>query len=205
MGRHGHDDAQPADVGVGALVSEWAECDAIGFDEVAGGLVTLRPWEPADVSFVYDACQDLEIQRWTNLPSPFRASDAVALLQFSTTLRERGTAALFAIVSTDQGELLGAVSLRDVEREEGRASIGYWVAVEARGRGVAMNAVAAASHWAFAALGVDEVYADVLHGNDASVRVLERCGFAPDGESSCAQRGVTQPSIRYTLRAPSSR
>jgi len=190
-------------------VSEWAEADAIGFDEVAAGPVTLRPWEPADVSFVYDACQDLEIQRWTNLPSPFRASDAVALLQFSTTLRERGTAALFAVASTDQGELLGAVSLRDIERDiqrdEGRASIGYWVAVEARGRGVATNAVEAASHWAFAALGVDEVYADVLHGNEGSVRVLERCGFAPDGESSCAQRGVTQPSIRYTLRATSSR
>lgn len=186
-------------------MSEWAEADAIGFDEVPAGPVTLRPWEPADVSFVYDACQDLEIQRWTNLPSPFRASDAVALLQFSTTLRERGTAALFAVVSTDQGELLGAVSLRDIERDEGRASIGYWVAVDARGRGVAMNAVAAASRWAFAALGVDEVYAEVLHGNDGSVRVLERCGFAPDGESTCAQRGVTQPSIRYTLRATSSR
>jgi RimJ/RimL family protein N-acetyltransferase len=185
-------------------VSEWAEPEPISFDPVAAGAVTLRPWEPADVSFVYDACQDFEIQRWTNLPSPFRASDAVALLQFSTTLRERGTAALFAITSTDQGELLGAISLRDIAQDEGRASIGYWVAVEARGRGVATSAVAAASHWAFDALGLDEVYADVLHGNDASVRVLERCGFASDGESSCAQRGVTQPSVRYTLRATSS-
>jgi RimJ/RimL family protein N-acetyltransferase len=189
-------------------MSEWAESDPIGFDPVAAGLVTLRPWEPADVSFVYDACQDTEIQRWTNLPSPFRASDAVALLQFSTTLRDRGTAALFAITSTDQGELLGAISLRDIERDGGRdssrASVGYWVSVEARGRGFASAAVGAAAAWAFDALGVAEVYADVLHGNDASVRVLERCGFAPDGDSSCAQRGVTQPSIRYTLRAPPS-
>jgi RimJ/RimL family protein N-acetyltransferase len=181
-------------------VTEWDDPDAISFDPVAAGPVTLRPWEPADVSFVYDACQDAEIQRWTNLPSPFRAADAVALLQFSTTLRERGTAALFAVTSTDQGELLGAVSLRDIEREEGRASIGYWIASEARGRGVAKAAVEAAARWAMDALGVGEVYADVLHGNEASVRVLERCGFAPDGESSCAQRGVTQPSIRYVLR-----
>jgi RimJ/RimL family protein N-acetyltransferase len=186
-------------------VSDWDATHAIGFDPVPAGPVTLRPWEPADVSFVYDACQDAEIQRWTNLPSPFRAADAVALLQFSTTLRDRGTAALFAITSTDQGELLGAVSLRDVERRdieqgEGRASIGYWIALEARGRGAATAAVEAAARWAFDTLGVDEVYADVLHGNDASVRVLERCGFAPDGESTCAQRGVTQPSARYVLR-----
>jgi RimJ/RimL family protein N-acetyltransferase len=182
-------------------VTDRDDPDAISFDPVAAGPVTLRPWEPADVSFVYDACQDAEIQRWTNLPSPFRAADAVALLQFSTTLRERGTAALFAVTSTDQGELLGAVSLRDIERKEGRASIGYWIASEARGRGVAKAAVEAAARWAMDALGVGEVYADVLPGNDASVRVLERCGFAPDGESSCAQRGVTQPSIRYTLRS----
>ena len=48
----------------------------IGFESIAAGAITLRPWEPADVSFVYDACQDPEIQRWTNLPSPFTASDA---------------------------------------------------------------------------------------------------------------------------------
>jgi len=172
----------------------------IGFDSVAGGAVTLRPWEPADVSFVYDACQDPEIQRWTNLPSPFKASDAIALLHLSSSLREEGKAALFAITSTDQGELLGAVSVRDIDRRRRHGLVGYWVAVEARGRGVATAAVRALASWALATLELDEVHADVLLGNAASARVLERCGFGSDGEGSCSQRGLSLPSTRYVLR-----
>ncbi len=173
---------------------------AIGFESIALGAVTLRPWEPPDVSFIFDACQDPEIQRWTNLPSPFRASDAIAMLHLSTSLRDEGKAALFAITSTDQGELLGAASVRDVDHRRRHALIGYWLAVEARRRGAATAAILALSPWAMTTLDLDEVYADVLHGNEASVRVLERCGFQPDGEGSCAQRGLALPSTRYVMR-----
>ena len=176
--------------------------NAIGFDSISAGGITLRPWEPPDVPFVYDACQDAEIQRWTNLPSPFRAADAIALLHLSTSLREEGKAALFAIASTDQGELLGAVSVREVDHRRRQALIGYWLAVEARGRGAATAAVAALSHWALTTLDLDEVYADVLQGNDASSRVLARCGFEAAGEGSCAQRGLALPSTRYVLESP---
>lgn len=173
----------------------------IAFDSIALGAVTLRPWEPPDVSFIFDACQDAEIQRWTNLPSPFRASDAIAMLHLSTSLRAEGKAALFAITSTDQGELLGAASVRDIDHRRRQALIGYWVSIEARCRGAATAAVTALSPWAMTALDLDEVYADVLHGNDASVRVLERCGFQADGEGSCSQRGLALPSTRYVLHA----
>jgi RimJ/RimL family protein N-acetyltransferase len=174
---------------------------SIGFDAVEGGAVTLRPWEPSDVSFVYDACQDPEIQRWTNLPSPFKAADAIALLHLSTSLREEGKAALFAITSTDQGELLGAASVRDVDHRRRQALIGYWLALEARSRGAATDAVDALSVWAFDGLDLDEVYADVLRGNDASTRVLERCGYEARAEGSCTQRGLALPSTRYVRRA----
>ena len=173
----------------------------IGFDSISGGAVTLRPWEPADVSFVYDACQDAEIRRWTNLPSPFRASDAIALLHLSTSLRDEGKAALFAITATDTGELLGAASIRDIDHRRRMALIGYWVAVEARRRGAATAAVAALSPWALSTLDVDVVYADVLQGNAVSARVLERCGYHADGEGSCTQRGLALPSTRYVLRS----
>ncbi len=172
----------------------------IGFESIAAGAITLRPWEPPDVSFVYDACQDPEIQRWTNLPSPFTASDAIALLHLSSSLREEGKAALFAIASTDQGELFGAVSVREVDHRRRQALIGYWVAVEARCRGAATHAVAALSPWAMATLDLDEVYADVLQGNEMSMRVLERCGYHADGEGSCTQRGLALPSTRYVFR-----
>ena len=175
---------------------------AIGFDSISAGAITLRPWEPPDVSFVHDACQDAEIQRWTNLPSPFRASDAIALLHLSTSLREEGKAALFAIASTDQGELLGAVSVREIDHRRRQALIGYWVAVEARRRGVATGAVDALSHWALTTLDLGEVYADVLQGNAASARVLERCGYRAHGEGSCTQRGLALPSTRYVRQSP---
>ena len=177
---------------------------SVGFDSISGGPVTLRPWEPADVSFVFDACQDPEIQRWTNLPSPFRAADSIALLHLSASLREEGKAALFAITSTDQGELLGAASVRDIDRRRRSGLIGYWIASEARGRGVATAAVHALSCWALSELGLDEVHADVLHGNDGSARVLERCGFVAEGEGSCSQRGLSLPATRYVLRAAST-
>ena len=49
-------------------------------------------------------------------------------------------------------------------------------------------------------LDLDEVYADVLQGNEMSMRVLERCGYHADGEGSCTQRGLALPSTRYVFR-----
>ena len=172
----------------------------IGFDAVAGGAVTLRPWEPADVSFVYDACQDPEIQRWTNLPSPFKAADAIALLHLSTSLREEGKAALFAITSTDQGELLGAASVRDVDHRRRQALIGYWLALEARHRGAATDAVVGALGLGARDARPRRGLRRRVRGNEASTRVLERCGYEARAEGSCTQRGLSLPSTRYVFR-----
>ena len=43
---------------------------------IEGGAVTLRPWDRRDTAFVFDACQDPDIQRWTHgadaVPRPRR-------------------------------------------------------------------------------------------------------------------------------------
>ena len=120
----------------------------IGSTSIAAGGLTLRPWEPADVAFVYHSCQDIEVQRWTPLPRPYTAGDAVRLLELSEAGRAENVAAHFAITATETGEVLGSIGLKDIDWDGGRAEAGYWVAPEARGRGVATLALRALVGWA---------------------------------------------------------
>lgn len=89
------------------------------------------------------------------------------------------------IISDDAGTLLGRLTLASVVRGAGQfCSLGYWVAREATGRGVATAAVGHALGIAFGELGLHRVQAETLLHNHASRRVLERhgfqrCGMAP--------------------------
>ena len=153
----------------------------IGNTSIAAGGLTLRPWERADVAFVYYACQDVEVQRWTPLPRPYTAGDAVRLLEVSEAGRAENVAAHFAITATETGEVLGSIGLKDIDWNGGRAEAGYWVAPEARGQGVATLALRALVSWAGQHLGIAEVKLLIAAGNRASERVAEQAGFARDG------------------------
>lgn len=73
--------------------------------------------------------------------------------------------------------LAGHVAL--IHREPPTWGLGYWLALEATGRGVATAAVGTILAFGHRELGVEEVLAGVTHGNDKSIAVLERLGFEP--------------------------
>lgn len=73
--------------------------------------------------------------------------------------------------------LVGHVGL--LHREPPKWGLGYWLAREATGQGIATAAVGALLAFGRRELGVEEVLAGVTHGNDKSIAVLERLGFAP--------------------------
>jgi len=58
--------------------------------------------------------------------------------------------------------------------------VGYWLFEDARGRGLATQAVRAVAGEVFAS-GLWRIEAHVRIGNDASERVLERAGFTREG------------------------
>ena len=66
-------------------------------------------------------------------------------------------------------------------RENGIAEIGYGVLEAFQGQGYATEAVHAACRWAFQHPDVKSLEAETDAGNAASQRVLEKCGFRPDG------------------------
>ncbi|MGP9694190.1 GNAT family N-acetyltransferase [Brachybacterium sp. AOP25-B2-12] len=80
------------------------------------------------------------------------------------------------------GELVGRIGLNAVVRGAFQsASLGYWVRQDRAGQGIATQAVRQVADLAFGAIGLHRLQAEVQVGNDASVRVLERCGFTEYG------------------------
>lgn len=161
-------------------------------------LVALRPPTLDDVDAVFDACQDVEIQRWTTVPRPYTRADAVAYVELCRWAWDQAVAAPFVVVdAADRRRLLGTIDLRHTGPAAGE--IGYWVAPWARRRGVAGRALALVRDWAVHELGKHVLTLQVYEGNDASARVAEVAGFHRAGEVVADQRGVGRRALLYTL------
>ena len=80
-------------------------------------------------------------------------------------------------------------------RENGVAEIGYGILEAFQGQGYATEAVRVACRWAFLHPDVRSLEAETDAGNAASQRVLEKCGFRPNGTFG-------EEGPRFTLGRP---
>lgn len=83
----------------------------------------------------------------------------------------------------EDGRYLGQVGFADFKRDmtpsiENIPEMGWIFAPHAQGQGYASEAVAAAMDWADETLGRQELVAIISHGNEPSIRLAERSGFA---------------------------
>lgn len=119
----------------------------------------LAPWEPArdPEFFTLDKQSELAGQ---------------AILDFNQEL-----SVPFLIVS-DRDEILGRITLNGIVRGALQSTaIGYWIRSDYAGQGHATHAVSQAIDYAFTALNLHRVQAEVLPENFGSQRVLERNRF----------------------------
>ncbi|MEU6346867.1 GNAT family N-acetyltransferase [Streptomyces sp. NPDC046977] len=145
----------------------------------------LRPFGPSDADAVRTACQDPEIPRWTSVPSPYTREHAEDFVGRICPEGWRDDLIYnFAVVTRDEGHLVGAMGLVRLERlhtAERQAELGYWTAKEHRGRGLTAEAAGAVVRWALRDLGVErlEWYAEA--GNHGSRAVALKAGFRMEG------------------------
>lgn len=107
------------------------------------------------------------------LPQPYHQSDAEAFIEATLAQVPPKT---FGI--TYQENLAGIISLKpqtDIHRHT--AELGYWVAEDFWGKGIATAAVAGIATYAFSSLKFHRLFAGLMANNFASARVLEKCGF----------------------------
>ena len=145
------------------------------------GDLTLRPPRPEDAQAVTAACQDAAIQRWVGVPSPYRREHAESWLASCAAQAESGEA-LTLLAEDGGGRLAGSFSLLELARGGGYGEIGYWVAPDARGRGVASRSVTLLRDWGAAALRLRTIEILVHRDNAPSRAVALRAGFADTRE-----------------------
>jgi RimJ/RimL family protein N-acetyltransferase len=133
----------------------------------------VRRWAQGDVAGLVSCCNDAEIARWLRFPQPYLSGHAQDFLERSESEWRVGRAYRLAITN-GRGDLVGAISLRPTG---GTARIGYWLAAEARGRGIATRAVETIYGWATRSFTFEEYLIFIDAQNVRSQAVARRAGF----------------------------
>jgi len=170
-------------------------------DGLSDGVVRLRLMADGDVPAIVEAVQDPEIPRWTRVPTPYGEDDARQWQRMAATGIRAGTDLATLVVDADNGRLLGAVGLHNLDPASGRCSAGYWVVASERGRGVAGRSLGLLCRYAFETLGVQRIELWIEPANAASLGVAEAVGFHREGllRSFMQIREVRRDMLMYSL------
>ncbi|MGH8129350.1 MAG: GNAT family N-acetyltransferase [Steroidobacteraceae bacterium] len=161
------------------------------------GSCIVRNWRDGDRDALLRFANNRRI--WRNLkdrfPHPYTAAEADAWLALNRTHPERTGWAIEV-----DGLAVGGIGLVPGEDVHVKcAHIGYWLGEPYWGRGIATDAVRAVSDYGLTRLGFLRLEAPVFEWNPASMRVLEKCGFSPEGvmEKSVLKDGEIINSVLY--------
>lgn len=166
---------------------------------IDAGRCLLREWRLSDEEALVHHANDrrVSIDLRDRFPYPYTAPHAAEWLG-----RNVGVTPPTAFAITERGtdEPVGGVGLmlqEDVQRIS--AEIGYWLGVAAWGRGLATEAVKAATGYAFDELGLERVFAVANTRNRASARVLEKCGYLLEGtmRRTAIKEGIVLDQFMY--------
>ncbi len=150
-------------------------------EPLSDGVVTLRRWRDVDADDLVPIARDPQVVRWTTVPSPYGIEDAENFLALMGDMWRDDARASFAIVEPPDGELLGAIDLRNTAPGTGVAEIGYMISPHARGRGVAPRALDLITRWGFDECGFARIEVHVPPGNDSSLAVPPKAGYEREG------------------------
>jgi RimJ/RimL family protein N-acetyltransferase len=167
----------------------------------SAGISAMRSPRDADAASMVLACNDAAARDMTELPSPYDDEHAREFISESAP-EGRADGSLVAFVLADRADdVLGVVSLHDIDASA-TASVGYWVAPWARGRGVASAGLKALVNWSFDTLGLRHLLWQSVVGNITSLAVATNVGFRPEGtaRSLLRQREAYQDGWLASIR-----
>ncbi|MBY4597301.1 GNAT family N-acetyltransferase [bacterium BD-1] len=141
----------------------------------------LRWIEPADLEDLYAVFSDPEVMRfWSHVAWPHRDEASIYLEAIHRGF-EQGDLFQWGIALRGDDQVVGTVTLYDIDHAQGRAELGFALARDHWGRRYAREALTVLLDHAFGQLGLRRIEADVDPRNQGSLNTLEALGFRREG------------------------
>lgn len=161
----------------------------IPFSVLTTSRLVLRPLTLRDAPAIQRLAGDPRVARRTaSFTSPLSYPQSVKWTARALREVRACRALILAVTLRDTGEFAGVVSARLARKSP--PELGYWLGVPFQGCGYCTEAVRALLRHLFRRPGVREVMGFCLEENEASARVMQRCGLYQ----------VTRPDLLFPVR-----
>lgn len=146
------------------------------------GRVLLRAMNEADLPAWYERLRDAEAAQMAGDPIAESISVCAAGLAHHRRTFAEGSGIRWSIVPTGSQAAVGSIGLTRIDHDDWSAELGGAVARAWWRRGIATSAAELVIRYAFEVMQIDRIRAQALTFNGASIRVLEKLGFARVGQ-----------------------
>lgn len=167
--------------------------------------ITLRPMQIGDAEDIYRACQDPEIPKFTTVPAEYSMDLAISFAgerniashanrtelvfvieftkpeKYTDISHSAGAVSSAEINSESIKKFAGVISLHTIDISNHRAEIGYWIAKEARGKGIGTIAAELITEYGLMTMGFRRISGLVDVRNEASKKLLLNAGYEFEG------------------------
>lgn len=146
---------------------------------LAGSLVTLRPYAPADADAAWEMVNEPIGRELTGTTAEFSREQIDAWVGSRADAPERLD---LVIVENATGEFAGEAVLNEFSHEKRSANFRIVLRGPAWfGRGLGSEATSLMAHHAFEAVGLERLVLDVLADNPRAIRAYKKAGFVETG------------------------
>jgi len=164
------------------------------FPEITTDRLHLRALSMGDVNEIYQLRSDPNINKFINRQPATSVDDAVQFIKRIIVAQEKIEAVMWIATLKDDPKLIGSLLFWHIDQERSEIEIGYEFLPAYHGQGYAQEGVSAVIDFGFKEFGIKKIVAILEHGNEKSVKLLDKCQFKKIG---LTEEGI----LHYELQA----
>lgn len=140
----------------------------------------LRPFTNDDLALVFSGLSHPDVIRYYGVS--FHSLEATQeQMNWYASIEENETGIWRAICSVDGAQFYGACGLNNINKQDRKAEIGYWLLPEFQGKGYIMEALPVIIEHGFSNLHLHRIEAFVETENQNSIKVMQKLNFNREG------------------------